>query len=227
MGALQRCLQDQGHSLVTTAERLWALRILQPSGAGIRRPGRDGVLSRAVRSPRVDSWFTHWPPCGDQGQYLGGTITDPVPLIPQGFVCRCRWVESSKQREYQQTILVCVSFLASVYIPEHILLLFTVRTPAYLSIPVVLKHSLSISCEMWILQVGLRFLSSFMGQWTSHEQKCLLTIVNSTVHRNKIIFKSLFISLHLNSPPFFLNFFQSRQWKCKKVSKVFFFYLPA
>lgn len=79
-----------------------------------------------------------------------------------------------------------------VCILEHILLLFT--TYAYLSAAVVLKHSLYISCRLWIQQLGLHLLSSFMGQCqfkiTSHKQTYLLAIANSTVDRNEVLFKA-------------------------------------
>lgn len=125
--------------------------------------------------------------------------------------------------EYQQTILVWVNVFLSICL----------HTGAYPS-TIYCVHSRLSQCtsgaeaqlvdQLWDVDPtawpGL--LSSFMRQWTSHEQKRLLTIINNIVQRNKIIFKSLFIFLHWNSPLFF-NFFQSRQWKCRKVSKGFLF----
>lgn len=101
-------------------------------------------------------------------------------LIPHSFI----YCQSSTNG----TILrKCLSFLASIYIQEHILLLFTICTPAYLSVTVVLKHSLYIICKLWIQQLDLHLLSSFMGQCqyriTSHKQACLHMVGNNTTDK--------------------------------------------
>lgn len=88
---------------------------------------------------------------------------------------------------YSEEVFLRFPFLALVCILEHILLLFTICTPAYLSVTVLLKHSLYTSCKLWIQQLGLRLLFPFMGQGqfeiASHKQTCLLTIVNSAIDR--------------------------------------------
>lgn len=79
-----------------------------------------------------------------------------------------------------------------VCILERILLLFTIY--AYLSVTVVLKHSLHISCRLWIRQLGLHLLSSFMGQRqlkiASHKQTYLLAVANTIVDGNKVLFQA-------------------------------------
>lgn len=88
-----------------------------------------------------------------------------------------------------------------VCILEHILQ-FTIC--AYLSVTVVLKHSLYISCRLWIQQLGLHLLSSFMGQCqfkiTSHKQTYLHAVANSAALKFSIF-----------SFLFFFYFFQSKQ----------------
>lgn len=143
-------------------------------------------------------------------------------LIPHSFIY-C-------QVSTNGTILrKCISFLASIYIQEHILLLFIICTPAYLSVTVVLKHSLCISYKSWIEQLDLSLLSSFMGQCqfriTSHKQACLHMVVNSTIDKNIILFKSPFIYLHLNSPLYSPTSFNLDNENAKGLPK--FLYLSA
>jgi len=91
VGVLQRCLQDQSHSL--TGERNWA-RHVDCHGTPVVRyqavcPSWHAQLGD-LQSSR-DSWSVHCPLCGHQGQCLGKTVTHPgtsTNLVPDGSIHR-------------------------------------------------------------------------------------------------------------------------------------------